>query len=70
MVFGDKKQHKRGKSDQSVVMQLGNGQYLITLPKYVASWKGVKKGTLLRWSDGGPNRILVEVMDSNFEPSV
>lgn len=62
MVFGDKKQHKRGKSDQSVVMQLGNGQYLITLPKYVASWKGIQKGTLLKWSDAGQGRIMLDIL--------
>lgn len=61
MVFGDNRQHKRGKSDQSVVMQLGNGQFIVTLPKYVASWKGISKGSLLKWSDGGQNRIIIEV---------
>lgn len=66
MVFGENKQHKRSKSDQSVVMQLGNGQFIITLPKYVATWKGIHKGTLLKWSDAGQNRILIEVMGSNL----
>lgn len=62
MVFGDNRTHKRGKSDQSVVMQLGNGQFIVTLPKYVASWKGIAKGAVIKWSDGGPERILVEIV--------
>ena len=60
MPFGTNKQHKRGKSNQSVVMQLGNGQLLITVPKVLAGFKGIKKGAVLNWSDGGE-----QVWDSN-----
>jgi hypothetical protein len=70
MVWG-KRTHLRGKSNQSVVMQLGNGQYIITLPKNVASWKGIQKGSLLKWSDAGQGRIMLEVVSplkSSEEP--
>lgn len=61
MVFGNNKQHQRSKADHSVVMQLGNGQYIITLPKHVAAFKGIQKGTIVKWSDAGINRILIEI---------
>jgi len=43
-------------------MQFGNGQILVTVPREIARWKHIGKGTLLRWSDGGENRIIVEVL--------
>lgn len=63
MVFGKNKQHQRGKSDQSVVMQLGNKQLLITVPKIIAGFKGIKKGSIIRWQDAGPGRLIVEVLN-------
>lgn len=62
MAFGTGKTHAKGKNGETVVMQLGNGQYIVTLPKHVAAWKHIGKGTLLRWSDAGANRILIEIM--------
>jgi len=35
---------------------------LVTVPREIARWKHISKGTLLRWSDGGENRIIVEVL--------
>ena len=43
MPFGTNKQHRRGKSNQSVVMMLGNGQLLITIPKSLAGFKGIQR---------------------------
>jgi len=43
-------------------MQFSNGQILVTVPREIARWKHISKGTLLRWSDGGENRIIVEVL--------
>ena len=62
MVFGTGKTHAKGKNGETVVMQLGNGQYIVTLPKHVAVWKGIRKGTTIRWIDGGPGRIVLEVI--------
>jgi len=43
-------------------MQFKNGQILVTVPREIARWKHISKGTLLRWSDGGKNRVIVEVL--------
>lgn len=60
MPFGKNKGHMRGQSGQSIVMQLGNGQLLITVPKILAGFKGIRKGAVLKWSDGGPGRLILE----------
>jgi hypothetical protein len=62
MVFG-KKQHKPTGENKTRVMGLGNGQLLATIPKSVAAWKNIGKGSLIKWSDGGPGRIIVEIVN-------
>ena len=57
-----KRTHKIVGRDKSRAMQFGNGQILVTVPREIARWKHTSKGTLLRWSDGGENRIIVEVL--------
>ena len=57
-----KRTHKIVGRDKSRAMQFGNGQILVTVPREIARWKHIGKGTLLRWSDGGENRIIVEVL--------
>ena len=57
-----KRTHKVAGRDKSRAMQFGNGQILVTVPREIARWKHIGKGTLLRWSDGGENRIIVEVL--------
>jgi len=61
-VLLSKRTHKIAGRDKSRVMQFGNGQILATVPREIARWKHIGKGTLLRWSDGGENRIIVEVL--------
>jgi len=61
-VLLSKRTHKVTGRDRSRVMQFGNGQILVTVPREIARWKHIGKGTLLRWSDGGENRIIVEVL--------
>lgn len=48
--------------DCSRVMQLSNGQFLVTVPREITRWKRIGKGTLVRWSDGGPDRIIIDVL--------
>lgn len=50
------------KRDITLVIQLKNRQFLTTLPREVARWKHIDKGSLLKWSDGGLNRIIIEVV--------
>jgi len=57
-----KRTHKIVGRDKSRAMQFGNGQILVTAPREIARWKHISKGTLLRWSDGRGNRIIVEVL--------
>jgi hypothetical protein len=64
MDFWTGKTHTKGKNGETVVMQLGNGQYLVTLPKHVAVWKEIHRGTTIRWTDGGPGRIVLEVVQN------
>jgi len=54
--------HKVAGRGKSRVMQFKNGQILVTVPREIARWKRIGKGTLLRWSDGGENRIIIEVL--------
>lgn len=53
--------HKVVSKDHTRVMQLGNGQLLATVPRELSRWKNISKGTLLKWSDGGQNRIIIEI---------
>ncbi|MDE1865113.1 MAG: hypothetical protein KGH94_00530 [Candidatus Micrarchaeota archaeon] len=65
MPFGNKKIYVKGKSDESVVMQLGNKQLPLTIPKSVAGFKGIVRGQKLKWSDGGPGRLMLEVVQES-----
>jgi len=58
-----KRAHKVAGRDKSRAMQFKNGQILVTVPREITRWKHIGKGTLLRWSDGGKNRIIVEVLE-------
>jgi len=53
-----KRTHKIVGRDKSRAMQFGNGQILVTVPREIARWKHIGKGTLLRWSGGGEIRLL------------
>lgn len=59
--FWNKKQHQRLPGNRSRVMQLGNGQLIVTLPKQIAEWKRARKGSVIRWEDGGGDRIVCVV---------
>jgi len=54
--------HKVAGRGKSRVMQFKNGQILVTVPREIARWKRIGKGTLLRWSDSGENRVIIEVL--------
>jgi hypothetical protein len=57
-----KRTHKVAGRDKSRVIQFKNDQILVTAPREIERWKHIGKGTLLRWPDGGENRIIVEVL--------
>ncbi|MCL5238873.1 MAG: hypothetical protein M1286_00145 [Candidatus Marsarchaeota archaeon] len=50
------------KTNATHVGQLKNGQFLTSVPAEIARWKHIGKGTLLKWSDAGQNRILIEIV--------
>ena len=54
--------HKVVAKDCTRAIQLGNGQFIVTIPRELCRWKHINKGTLLKWLDGGENRFIVEVM--------
>ena len=54
--------HKVAGRGKRRAMQLKNNQILVTVPREIARWKHIGKGTLLRWRDGGENRVIVEVL--------
>ena len=56
-----KRIHKVAGRGRSRVMQFKNGKILVTVPREIARWKYIGKCALLRWSDGGENRVIVEV---------
>lgn len=60
--FWKGRQHKPTSHDRTRAMQLGNGQILITIPRLIASMKGIGKGTLVKWSSAGEGRLLIEVV--------
>ncbi len=62
MEFWKKPQHRKIDKDHSRVMKLGNGQLLATVPREISRWKHIGKGTLLRWTDAGDGRILIEIV--------
>ena len=54
--------HKVVSKGHTRVMRLSNGQLIVTIPREIARWKHIDKGALLKWSDAGANRILIEVL--------
>ena len=57
--------HKVVDRDHTRVIKLGNWQFIITIPRELCRWKHVNKGTLLKWQDGGGNRLIVEITPDN-----
>jgi len=47
-------------------MQFKNGQTLITVPRKIARRKHISKGTLLLWSDGGENMVIIEMLNEKL----
>jgi len=45
--------HKVADRGKSRAMQFKNGQILVTVPREIARWKHIGKGTLLRRLDSG-----------------
>ena len=45
------------------VIQLSNKQMIVTIPREITRWKRVGKGTLVKWSDGGLNRVIIEILE-------
>ena len=43
-------------------MQLKNGQIIATIPREFVNWKHITRDSLLKWSDAGENRVLIEVI--------
>jgi len=43
-----KRTHKVAGKGKSRVMQFGNGQVLVTVPREITRWKHISNGTLLR----------------------
>ena len=57
--------HKVVDMDHTRVIKLGNGKFIVTIPRELCRWKHVNKGTLLKWQDGCGNRLIVEVTPDN-----
>lgn len=60
--YRKRRTHKVISRDYTRIMRLSNGQLIVTLPREIGRWKHIDKGTLLKWSDGGLNRIIIEVV--------
>lgn len=48
--------------EYSRALKLGNGQVITTVPRELTRMYKIEKGTLFRWSEGGPDRIVVEIV--------
>ncbi|VVB81973.1 Uncharacterised protein [uncultured archaeon] len=62
MELWKRRTHKIVSREHSHVLMLKNGQCLATIPRELTRWKKIGKGTLLKWSDAGSNRLLIEVV--------
>ena len=60
--YRQRRQHKVESRDKTRVIQLSNKQLIVTIPRETTRWKHIVKGTLLKWSDGGHNRIIIETI--------
>jgi hypothetical protein len=58
--YRQRRKHFRLGKDYTRVIQLSNKQLLITIPREISRWKHIEKGTVVKWSDGGENRIIIE----------
>ena len=61
--YRKRRQHKIESRGKTRVMQLSNKQMIVTIPREITRWKHIGKGTLVKWSDGGLNRIIIEIVD-------
>jgi hypothetical protein len=61
--YRQRRQHKTESRDKTHVIQLSNKQLIVTIPREITRWKHIGKGTLVKWSDGGLNRIIIEVTE-------
>ena len=59
--YRKRRTHKVVSRSSTRVMQLSNKQLLVTVPREIARCKHINKGTLVKWSDGGENRVILEV---------
>jgi hypothetical protein len=57
--------HKVVSRSSTRVIQLSNKQLLVTVPREITRWKNIRKGTLLKWSEGGQNRIIIDVIQED-----
>ncbi len=62
--YRKRRQHKIESRDKTRVIQLSNRQMIVTIPREITRWKYIGKGTLLKWSDGGLSRIIMEVLEN------
>jgi hypothetical protein len=60
--YRQRRTHNVVSGDHTRVMKLSNGQFIVTIPREVARWKYAGKGTLLKWFDGGMNRVIVKIL--------
>ena len=60
-----RRQHKIESRDKTRVIHLSNKQLIVTILREIARWKhNIGKGTLLKWSDAGLNRIIKWLLDN------
>ena len=59
--YRQRRVHKRVGRCFTRVIRLSNNQLLVTIPREIARWKHIGKGALVKWSDGGLNRVIIEV---------
>lgn len=61
--YRKRRQHKIESRDKTRVIQLSNKQLIVTIPREITRWKHIGKGSLLKWSDGGLDRIIIDIIN-------
>jgi hypothetical protein len=57
----ERRKFRRKGREYSRAMLLGNGQVITTVPRELTRMYKIGKGSLFKWTEAGPGRILIEL---------
>ncbi len=45
---------------KAIVQKTSNNQYIVTIPKQIAEFKGIEKGTILYWAEDSEGNLVLK----------